>query len=112
MNEQEVREKIDHLKTLEKDWDSYGGDPITLEALTNIEPLVKLEPYFVSPTPDGGLGLEWQHPTWHLEVGVEPDGSYGYLFVPRENGRDVKEGWVEKDNISLEELKKVIKEGL
>lgn len=112
MNEQEVRERLAHLKTLEKNWDSYGCDPISTKSFVGIEPLIALDPYFVCPAADGSLGIEWRHPTWSLEVSVELDGSYGYLFVPRKDGKDVKDGWIEKDDVSLEELLIVIKEGI
>lgn len=68
-------ERVKKLAKLEPDWDGYGGDPPTGEAFRATVALLLaigrlapglLEGVFISPSPDGGFGLEWE-----LDSGAE-----------------------------------------
>ena len=109
-------ERISRLAKLEPDWDGYGGEPITQEAiektaslLTIIQGLTggNLPSPFIAPLPDGGLELEWE-----LDSGVEltlivpsGGGETKYLLdVPTVSGEiEESEGLLLRD-ASLSEL--------
>ena len=70
-----LSDRLNNLRTLEPDWDGYGGNPPTEKSLgmTAFFLLLAhkltrgtLKAPFVAPLPDGGLELEWE-----LESGAE-----------------------------------------
>ena len=83
-------ERLGEFLTFEKDWNSYGADPITPEAVTSALRVIALVtqeyggkhkdrcfPYFVCPTPRGGVQLEWASAAYYLEVEIQEDGTLG-----------------------------------
>ena len=103
-------ERIRKLATLEPDWDGYRGDPPTVESIRMTAMLLLaihrlaqglLDDPFISPSPDGGLGLEWG-----LDSGAEivliipPTGTdIRYLLdEPTSSGDNIEsEGVLPKD---------------
>jgi len=81
-----VRARIEHLLTLEENWDSYGAAPIrrdlaeeALATLLEIAPPGTPAPQ-VFATPRGGLQFEWHLERFYLEVEPKGDGVFGLLF--------------------------------
>lgn len=64
------------------------------------------QPWTVGARADGGVMIEWRGPGGALEVHIEPDGSFGFLF---EDGRF---GDREANNVSLDELTQLLKQTL
>ncbi|MXY21413.1 MAG: hypothetical protein F4Y49_08770 [Dehalococcoidia bacterium] len=60
--------RIEHLQTLESDWDGYDSAPITDKAAEKTAIILKivkrisenLEDPFIAPLPSGGLQIEWE----------------------------------------------------
>jgi hypothetical protein len=78
----ETAAKIDELKELAPDWDSYGADAPRLSAREDAKRLVydlartlgrQFVPPVVGPTPDGGVVLIWRRAGRpKLEVFISP----------------------------------------
>lgn len=81
-----IRDRIKSHLLLKPGWDSYGGRPITLQAVDQAfevlhaaRELSCLDPQDV-PTSEGGIQLEWSGSGKHLEVECLPDGSLAVLW--------------------------------
>lgn len=59
---------VQPLLALEKDWDSYGGERITAEAIHVVRNGA------VVPRTDGGVTFEWHINGWDVELDFGPDG--------------------------------------
>src|SRR5215469_7571862 len=106
--------KLDELKNLPEDWDSYGADPISPNAIAKaksiiisamlafgriIDNVVQLTD--VIPIADGGVQLEWVGPHAELEIEISPNGNVGLLYISvSEDRREYQES---KDN-SLQDV--------
>ncbi len=87
----EIIEKIFELGSLEENWDSYGGVPISDKAIVNAHSFITkvandncltLRRPFVSPEPRGGLLLKWLGHNREFLVWFMPNqGQYVYLEV-------------------------------
>ena len=86
--------KLDELKNLPEDWDSYGAAPISPNAIAKAKSIiisvmiafggiignvVKLTD--VIPIADGGVQLEWVGPHAELEIEISPDGNISLLYI-------------------------------
>jgi hypothetical protein len=71
-----VGSTLQSLMDLPFDWDSYGGRPVqepaALYAQNLLVPLIAqgVAPPAIVPTSDGGLSLEWDHPTKQLVIQI------------------------------------------
>jgi len=86
-----MHEKLVELSLLEKNWDSYGGKPMTRLALQQAELLLRcfaaidaVEP-FVIPTSGGGIQLEWHTGGYDLEMEILDSGIVGEVYTTRYN---------------------------
>lgn len=106
-----TRRRLSQLARLEHDWDSYGADPISAEAMRQAQRfLILLEeilgdalgemirPHSVAPLADGGLQLEWRSSNSAVEFEFGPQGEIGYLLV---KGSEPNRTFHEDDGISL-----------
>ena len=106
----EAVKRIRKLTSLRADWDGYGGDPPTEEAVREAAELL-LEIHnltqgllvnpFIAPLPDGGLELEWDLDSGaELMLVIMPTGTdIKYLLDEPSNSNDTieSEGSVFKD---------------
>ncbi len=73
--------RFQFLSRLDENWDTYGGSPLSDEAiytgLSIIARLLKDEsvPPAIVPTSEGGVQLEWQRAGDELEIRVAPSGE-------------------------------------
>ena len=81
----ETYDRISALKTLEENWDSYGGLPVAEGAistprvvLSNLDIEDMPKPH-VAPLPDGGSGLHWRLGDRDVEIEVESNGAIHFL---------------------------------
>jgi hypothetical protein len=81
-----MSKKLEELRKLESNWDSYGGKPITELALEKTDLLLKallgiqaVEP-FVCPCSNGGIQLEWHRNGYTLEIEISPEGEVSEVF--------------------------------
>jgi hypothetical protein len=105
-------QRLAELSTLEANWDSYGADPPTSQAIARANQLLSsiagsltapgggdARPWFIAPVADGGVQLEWRGRHGAVEVEVGPSGRIGYLL---EDGPEPHRRSEEDDDISLE----------
>jgi hypothetical protein len=113
---QRAAERIRKLAKLEPDWDGYGGDPPTAEAIKMTAMLLLaihklahglLDGPFISPSPDGGLGLEWELDSGaELVLIIPPTGTdIRYLLdEPTSSGNIIESEGVLPKNATLSDL--------
>ncbi len=74
-------DRLQHLSRLSDNWDSYGGRPLTDEAVfTSLSVIARLlsdesVPPAIVPTSEGGVQLEWHREGDELEIRVAPGGE-------------------------------------
>lgn len=95
---QPIAQELRRYRSLEENWDSYGGKAPTqlaqqraLEFAIRVDrlwPVVgdRVRPTTISPLPTGGVELEWEGPEAMIAIDVTADGKFGYL-VRRGSGR-------------------------
>ena len=109
-------ERIKKLISLERNWDGYGGRPMTQDAINTTATLLlrvhgltgaTLPDPFIAPLPDGGFQLEWESPAGAELILVIPPGRerVRYLLdIPDDSGEvNESEGTIPED-ASLSEL--------
>src|SRR4051812_24950101 len=72
-----TRARLVELRLLRPDWDSYGALPVSEEAVTAAERMIRTAtervgivgvPHDIMPIADGGIALEWRYP--QVELGL------------------------------------------
>jgi hypothetical protein len=102
---QPLFERLEQFAKLKAGWDSYDAVSIAGEAIDRAARLLRLVsgfawlvghsalPFAVTPSPDGGVQVEWRRPNAEIEVQINPDGTFGYLHIEKsETGRQFDEG--------------------
>ncbi len=110
--------KLEELKNLPEDWDSYGADPISPNAIAKAKSIITsvmiafggiignvVQLSDVIPIADGGVQLEWVGPHAELEIEISPNGNIGLLYISVSEDRRIYEE--SKDN-SLNDVYTVI----
>src|SRR5258708_21753069 len=88
--------KISELSKLPQNWDGYGSNPISKDALKMAlrflaeSPIDLMPEPSVSPVPGGGLGFHWRVESRDLELEFLPDGTVEYLKTSRAEGEGIK----------------------
>lgn len=78
---EEVRQTIKKYDTFEEDWDSYGAQRISLDAITNsldfldLLELKQQDIFHVSPSPLGGVTIELSSGEKNIEIDFLPRGK-------------------------------------
>ncbi len=94
-----LSERLKRFAQLPQNWDSYGAPPISGRVIDEARNVLKractssgfdLPIPFVSPTPEGGIGMEWKLESGkELLLEISSDGSASYLLVvPRPDGEE------------------------
>jgi len=90
----ECAAKINELKVLEHNWDSYGANPVSADSIYHAKRLLKLFAGIIgidcpslSASPDGNAGFSWQwaDDTRELDLEVRPDGRLHYSYINETN---------------------------
>ena len=90
--------KLDQLRRLGPDWDSYGASQPSSLSLSMARAIVlamvrhfvvKGVPTEVMPIADGGVQLEWRGKSGELALNAAPDGSWSYLLIERDGDERV-----------------------
>lgn len=71
-------EKLESLRLLKSNWDSYGAASISPEAIATASQF--LQPDIV-PTSQGGIQLEWHNFGIDLEIEITPAGKVWSLYM-------------------------------
>jgi hypothetical protein len=110
--------RLAELQALEADWDTYGGFPPTLSAVTRAETLIRKMasragspgvPHEVMPIADGGISLEWRYPSLELGLNACPDDGWSYLLVERDaSGRRYTEKYDLSDDDALALVTRIV----
>jgi hypothetical protein len=91
---QQTLRLLAELGRLEPDWDTYGSEPPTKEAIAAARHLIEevqrgLQgteaglslPFAVVPLSGGGVQIEWRGENDSIEVEIGPRGEWGYLLA-------------------------------
>ena len=103
--------KLDELQILPEDWDSYGADPISQNAIATAKSIIisvmksfsiaigdVVQLTDVIPIADGGVQLEWVGPHAELEIEISPNGNIGLLYI---SGSGDRRNYEESEDNSL-----------
>ncbi len=94
----EVYDSLNEIATLSPNWDSYGSNPVSNDAIRAAKTLLsnvnvdQLPKPHVSPVPGGGVGLHWRLRNRDLEIEFRPDGGAEYLGTDLANAERNDEG--------------------
>lgn len=95
----ELLAELNRLNQLEPNWDGEAAAAITPRAIGEARqilsnalgsyPLLErsLRPFFVVPSPDGGVDLEWRSGQRSVEIAIDPDGTIAFLTADRTGER-------------------------
>lgn len=104
--------QLDEFAKLEPDWDSYGSERISPDAIDQARSLIELvakargvAPYAVAPVADGGVYVEWRGPNGKLEVYMN-EVAFHFDYVRITDDAFYGDSCVSKDTI-LAELGKI-----
>ena len=104
---QDLQSTLDSFKELEKDWDSYGADPIGIGALlaakvvgTTLSRLMVIEPQ-PFPTANGGVSLETHLNGCTFTLSFNSDGTFDSFFVEDVSGEFYEFESSEKDGAEM-----------
>lgn len=110
----EMAMQIARFAELESDWDSYGAETISPQAIIaakdvlqavirQTEPIIgeQVLSVWIAPLPSGGIMLEWRGPTADLEIEITADGTLDLLLEERVDDGDAP---VERADVSVGEV--------
>lgn len=69
----ELIARLESFSTLRDNWDSYGGKPISRQAIDTAKRIV--DGIHAVPTPHGGVQLELDYAGLRVAVEIGPDGE-------------------------------------
>ncbi len=106
MTKKELKNKVEELRELEENWDSYGGYPITEISIEKAHYIIDLIPVSslslnicVVPISNGSINLEWIYKDKELEL--ETDGKQ-IIYLKCSNNEDgsnlCEEGYLRFDD--------------
>ena len=81
-----MHKKLEELRELGPNWDSYGGKRITGSAISQAGILLALlkaigvDDPFIVPMSNGGIAFEWHQEGQDLEIEISPEGKLGDMF--------------------------------
>lgn len=82
-------QRFEQLRQLPENWDSYGASRISSNAIEKGKSILTVmtsiglpQQFFVAPSPDGGIQIEWELPGKELLLEIPPTGEpVRYLLV-------------------------------
>lgn len=85
---EETKQQLLGLATLPDNWDSYGAQPVSHDAILRTSEIVAhlallfgLDAPAITATPEGDVGLCWDHGDWSLEASIDSTGLINYVFL-------------------------------
>jgi hypothetical protein len=91
-------DRIEELRELQPNWDSYGAYAISPESIERAKLFVSAVPWAdgipepsVTASGDGHVGFTWAEKRWGMDLEILPDGTYDYYWYEVPEGKD-KEG--------------------
>ena len=108
--------RFEELRQLRDNWDSYGGRRISDAAIEKGRAILAAmtaagcsEQFFVAPTHNGGIEIEWELPSKELVLEIPPNGQpLTYLLVEKTITGEEHEA--EKTIPEAEDLKQLLQE--
>jgi hypothetical protein len=92
--------KIDALSSLERNWDSYGADPVDNGSIERARELVEylacvrnIDAPTVTATPEGNVALCWDEGNWSLDASVDSSGLVAYVFLDEQDSANDRDTW-------------------
>jgi len=111
------KHRFEQLMQLPTNWDSYGAPRISNKALNKGKSILTVMTYigfsqqfFIAPTSDGGIEIEWELPGKELILEIPPTGKLvSYLLVEiAETGEEVETEGTISNKEGLAQLLKII----
>lgn len=88
--------RIDALRALGPNWDSYGASPVNITTIVHAQDIARKLAGFVgvtrpvlSPGPNGEVGFSWDTGKWSLDASIDVEGMITYVYL-EEAGREVE----------------------
>ena len=108
MNKKKLKAKIREISKLEKNWDSYGADPIKRKIINKTNNIIDFLDKSI-PDPNivpnvQGIQLEWENDPKALEIYIEENGL-SYLKVI---GKEMK-NWIETSFYDIKKINELLK---
>lgn len=102
-----VNDQLNTLVALEENWDTYGSPPPTSKAVIHTQAVLRAVYAMDVPVPrvrgtsDGGVTIEWYHPSVELILEIDPTGTVTSFVRYRATG-ETSEGSLsdEVDNVA------------
>ncbi len=97
--------RIFELRSLPRDWDSYGSPPpgdVAVASAVQLVSRISLDSFLaprVLPVSGGGVQLEWSFGPREVEIEIDDDGSVEYLRT--EKGKPIEERRVSLADLPL-----------
>lgn len=109
MKKNKLKQEVEKLSKLEKNWDSYGAEPIGKNVINRVNNIIDilddkyLDPFIVPSSL--GIQLEWHNIDKELEVYIDEEfKNIQYLKVVGENELD----WEEDEFSDIKEINKLL----
>lgn len=95
---QNAQDKLQQLRSLEDNWDSYGARPVKEESIAmaaayiaTLARVVSISEPAVGASPDGNVTICWDGGKWSLDAEIDARGIIAYVYLDEEdheNDRD------------------------
>jgi hypothetical protein len=92
---QDLYAKLGSIAALEKDWDSYGSDPIPPDIIENVRSFLTTH-WYNAPLPNiipcaDGIDVEWRYPKLDLDICFRDNKAQdSYFFIAEPNMDDIE----------------------
>jgi hypothetical protein len=101
-------ERVDHLRTLQWNWDSYGANPVNVASIEIAKQLIRSFADVIgigcprveaSPAGYVSLSWEWQEHSRELDLEIRADGTLQYSYIDEKEPSSDREGTTADPNL-------------
>ena len=91
---------------LPENWDSYGGSPISADAIAEARRILtaaiklRLATPWVAPGGDAGIGIQWDTNRAELYIDIVPGEETTYVLTPKEGDLSEDDGFLTMANLA------------
>lgn len=102
----EMSGMLARFSDLPENWDSYGGSPISADAITEARRILtaaiklRLPTPWVAPGGDAGIGIQWDTNRAELYIDIVPGEETTYVLTPKEGDLSENDGVLTMANLA------------